>query len=341
MNPKPLFDIPWQALIDTAPDGVCLIDAEGTVRYANSAALTLLGLKPPDGAPAAEWLADLDDVKRDLLLKAIEEGRQVQLHLPRGEYQHLVFEAVPFADGSATLGCIRRAYEVEAAENMAILIHDLRLPLTSIIGYSKMLLTVSAESLSDMQRQFLHTIDRNVKRLESNLSAAQDMTRIDRAKVKLTLTSVSPSEVAMQVLGELAPLVEEKGHNVMLDFPDDLPPVQSDAERFKQILHIVLDNALKYTPPDGQIKLRGHAAGDLVQIDVIDNGIGISPAEQERIFTRFFRGEDERIREYHGLGLNLYIARGLTQLQGGQLWFESTPDQGSIFSFSLPSSNAT
>ncbi len=330
------FDIPWQKLIDNDPNGVCILDATGTVRYANAAALALLSLEAPNGAPAADWFADLGDLNRDLVLKTIKQYGEVRLHRPEAEIKYLVFAAEPLAEGSGILCRIHRDDEVEAAETMAILIHDLRLPLTSIMGYAKMLLTIDAESLSDMQSQFLNTIDRNVQRLEHNLSAVQDMTRIDRGKINLTLTCISPVDAGTQVLDELTGLVEEKGHDVTCDFPDDLPPVYADAERFRQTLRILLENAAKYTPPGGKIGLCGHETGDLVQIDLTDNGPGIPFAEQKKIFSKFFRGEDEKIREYHGLGLNLYIARGITLLQNGQLWFESTPGTGSKFSLTLP-----
>lgn len=329
-------DTPWRTLIDTAPDGLCVLAADGTVQYTNTAALTLLALPPPNGAPAAEWLANLDDRNRDLLLKAIQERSQVRLFLPDAEHKYLAFEAEPLPDGTGTLVRVHRDYEAEATETIATVVHELRLPLTSIMGYEKMLLMIGAESLTEMQRQFLDTIDRNVIRLNNDLSAVQDMTRIDRAKVTLTRTAQSLSDIAPLVLEEFQPLVEEKGHRVTLEFPDDLPPVCADAERLNQILRILLDNAFRYTPLGGQVTVLGHASGDVVQIDITDNGLGISTAEQEKVFSRFFRGEDERIREYPGLGLNLYIARGLAQLQGGQLWFESTPGQGSTFSFTLP-----
>jgi signal transduction histidine kinase len=328
--------IPWQKLIDTAPDGLCVLDAENRVQYTNAAALTLLGLPSPAGLPVAEWLADLGDQNCELLLKALEEGGQVRLHLPDGKHQYLVFEAQPLTDADGMLARVRRDYEVEASEIIALTVHELRIPMTSIMGYAKMLFTIGAESLSDMQRQFLDTIQRNVERLNNDLSAVQEMTRIDRAKLRFILTPQSVAKVAGLVLKKLGPLVEAKGQQVTLDLPDDLPHVYADAERLEQILYILLDNALKYTPAGGRIRVHGHAAGSLVQIDVTDNGMGISPAEQERIFSKFFRGEDERIREYTGLGLNLYIARGLVQLQGGQLWFDSTPGQGSTFSFTLP-----
>ena len=329
-------DVPWQTLIDTAPDGLCVLDADGTVRYANAAAQTLLGLPAPDGMPLIEWLADLGALKRDLLLRTIETGGQLRLHLTNGEHPHLLFDAAPLPGGKGTLGRVRRDYEAEASQVVALMVHDLRKPMTAIMGYAKMLLTIGAESLSDMQRQFLDTINRNVERLDDNLSAVQDMSRLDRAMLKLALAAQSPAEVAARVLDELNPLVEAQGHHVTLDFPGDLPYVHADAERLQQIFHILLDNALKYTPPGGHIKVQGRATGAWLQIDIIDSGIGIPTAEQEKLFTKFFRGEDELVNEHAGLGLNLYIARELLQLHAGQLWFESCPGQGSTFSFTLP-----
>jgi two-component system phosphate regulon sensor histidine kinase PhoR len=313
-----------------------ILDAGSTVQYANAAALALLGLPAPDGAPVAAWLADLGVLRSHLLLKTIKERSQARLYMPGAKYEHLFFKAEPLASEDGTLCRVRCDYEAEASEIIAILVHELRIPMTSIMGYAKMMLTIGAESLSDMQRQFLDTIDRNVKRLDSDLLAVQDMTRVDRAMVKLAPTPQFPANVAALALEELQPLVEEKGHHVTLDLPGDLLAVHADAERFEQIIHILLDNALKYTPTGGQISLRGHIADGLVQIDVVDNGVGIPAAEQEKIFQKFFRGEDERVRAYPGLGLNLYIARGLARLQGGQLWFESTGEQGSTFSLTLP-----
>jgi signal transduction histidine kinase len=185
------FDIPWQELVDAAPDGLCVLDGEGTVQYANPIALRLLGLAAPEGAPAAEWLGQLGDPHQTELLDVIERGGRLQLRLPNVDCQHLLVEAQPLMAEGGMVMRIRPDHEVEAAEAMAILIHDLRLPMTSIIGYARMLQTIDAESLSEMQHQFLDTIDRNVMRLDKDLKAAQDMTRIDRGQIRLTFTAQS------------------------------------------------------------------------------------------------------------------------------------------------------
>lgn len=336
----PELNIPWQELIDAAPDGVLLVDGSDRIRYANDATLKLLGLPEPDGEPITDWLAGLGEEHQQLLLRAIEASGQVTLFLPDTEHRYLLFEAEPLDAADGKVCRVRRDYEAAASEDIAIVVHDLRLPMTSIMGYTKMLTTVDTESLTDTQRLFLNTIHRNVKRLNRDLSAVQDMARIDRDKIRLTPTSQNSAEIAKMVLGELHPLVQQKTHGVTLEFPDDLPPVEADAEHFRQILHILLENALKYTPPNGQIKLVGRAVDHMVQIDVADNGLGIPIDEQSRIFSKFFRGEAEQIREYPGLGLSLYIAQGLAKLQRGQLWFRSTPGQGSTFSLTLPAYEA-
>jgi signal transduction histidine kinase len=329
------FDIPWQALIDAAPDGVFVLDADDTVQYANAATLTLLDLPAPDGTPLVEWLYDLGDLSRHLLLKTIQERGQVRIHLPDAKHPFLHIEAESL-EGGGVLCRVCRDHVGEAAETVAHIVHELRLPMTSIMGYAKMMMTIGAESLNDMQRQFLETIDRNVRRLDSDLLAVHDMTRVDRGIVKLSLAPRSPNVAAEQVLREFRALVEEKGHQVTLNLPEELPKVRADGDRFKQVFRILLDNALKYTPAGSQINLHGHVADGMVQIDVSDNGPGMPAADQEQVFEKFFRGEGEQIREHSGLGLNLYIARGMVELQGGRLWFESTQGQGSTFSFTLP-----
>ena len=330
------LEISWQALIDTSLDGLFVLDADEKVQYANAAALTLLGLPAPAGASVLEWLDKLGVMSRHLLHKTIQERGQVQLYLPDTEYESLSFQAEALPGGEGILCHVRRDHLADGAETLAHIVHELRLPLTSLMGYTKMLMTIGAESLNDMQRQFLETIDRNVKRLDGNLLSIHDMTRVDRGIVQLTPGPRTPAVAAEQVLKDFESLVEEKGHQITLEIAGDLPKVKTDAERFEQILHTLLDNALKYTPAGGKISLQGHVSDGMVQIDVVDNGLGLSEVEKEKVFEKFFRGESGLVREYTGLGLSLYIARGIAEFQGGQLWFKSIEGQGSTFSFTLP-----
>ena len=326
-------------MLDALHEGVILLDAGGDVRYANPAALDMLGLPAPDGAPVPveEWLAGLGDDYSRSLRTTIEERGQTGLPHPNVDRQYLRFEARPLPGSDDVICLVRRDQGYEAVEVIATLIHAIRTPMTAINGGTAMLKLIDAESLTDRQHQLVDTITRAAKRLESSLSAVGEMTRIDRDRITLKPEPQSPLKAVARALESFRSLAQEKNHHVTLDLPPDLPAVQADPERFEQVLHILLDNAFKYTPPGGQIHVRGRvASGGMVQIDVADDGLGIPAGEQERVFQKFFRGDDYRIHEYPGLGLHLYIARGLVELHGGRLWFESAEGEGSTFSFTLP-----
>jgi signal transduction histidine kinase len=330
------LEVPWQQLVETAREGVCVLDAQGRVQYANSSACALLNLAAPAGTPLAEWLSGLDGENQEAMLQLFRDGGQVRLDDVGTAGNYLRCEAERWADAGITVGRIYRDDAAEAAHTTGIMIHELRLPMTSIMGYAKMLLSMGAEDLTDLQRQFLNTINRNVERLNRDLSAMQEMSRLERRKLILTPVAQVVAASVRQVVETFESVIEEQGHQVVLDFPSDLPPVWADPERFQQVLRILLDNAVKYTPATSRIQVTGRSHDRVVQIDVQDNGPGIPAVEQRRIFTKFFRGEADAIRAHTGLGLGLCIARGLVELHGGKLWFESTRGEGSTFSFTLP-----
>lgn len=123
-----------------------------------------------------------------------------------------------------------------------------------------------------------------------------------------------------------------------LDAPKDLPPIQADADRVRQILGNLVNNAFNYTPHNGTILVNIHREKDEVQVDVQDNGVGIVSEDQARIFERFFRGEHPLVLSTPGTGLGLPIVRQLVEMHKGRIWMTSAgvPGEGSIFSFTLP-----
>jgi len=125
---------------------------------------------------------------------------------------------------------------------------------------------------------------------------------------------------------------------ISLDAPSKLPPVIGDGERIRQIMENLVDNAFNYTPSNGTIRINIHQQNGEVQVDVQDNGVGISPEDQSRIFDRFFRGEHPLVLATPGTGLGLPIVRQLVEMHNGHIWMTSTgvPGEGSTFSFTLP-----
>jgi signal transduction histidine kinase len=135
---------------------------------------------------------------------------------------------------------------------------------------------------------------------------------------------------------------ENKPMEVLLEAPRVLPPVLADAERVRQIIDNLVDNAYHYTPENGTIKVEMRSVnGTEVQVDVVDNGVGIAPADQERVFERFYRGEHPFVLATPGTGLGLSIVKQLVEMHNGRIWVtsEGVPGQGSTFSFTLPVSD--
>ena len=133
--------------------------------------------------------------------------------------------------------------------------------------------------------------------------------------------------------------IAQRNQTLALDLPE--PPLQVFADRLRtsQTVGNLLSNAHKYTPDGGALRIAVHSDAGRAIIDVIDNGLGISAADQQQLFSQFFRAEDSEVREQTGWGLGLSIVKMLVEAQGGEVWFESALRQGSRFSFSLPLAN--
>jgi signal transduction histidine kinase len=131
---------------------------------------------------------------------------------------------------------------------------------------------------------------------------------------------------------------ENKPMQLSLEIPSSLPWVHGDVERVQQVLAYLVSNAWNYTPKGGKVALNAHLLENEVQVDVVDNGIGIKPEDQPRIFERFYRGEDPLVLATAGTGLGLAIVKNLVEMHRGRIWFtsEGVPGKGSIFSFTLP-----
>jgi signal transduction histidine kinase len=235
-----------------------------------------------------------------------------------------------------------RLYQAVQDANLAkskfvsVVSHELRLPMTSIKGYTDLILQGMVGEISDQQREFLNVIRNNVERMRILVSDLSDVSRIETGRLNLEVGDVPLRTYVEQALTDLRPRLEEKSQSLTLDLPDDLPPLRADPNRLVQVLTNLLSNAWKYTPAGGQITVRANAEGDCVRVAVQDNGLGISPEDQAKLFSQFFRSEDARVREQSGWGLGLNVTRHLVELMGGSIGVESALDAGSTFWFTLP-----
>ncbi|MDQ3249899.1 MAG: PAS domain-containing sensor histidine kinase [Chloroflexota bacterium] len=215
--------------------------------------------------------------------------------------------------------------------------HELRNPLTSILGYVELLEEDEAQFEAE-HVQFIDTIKRSAQRVLSITNDLLDVTRIEAGNVELILRPTNLATLVEEAADELQLQVNAKQQRLFLDASDRLPLALCDPARTQQIVTNLLSNAIKYTPAAGEISIRLDAnvhAGFIV-LSIADTGIGIAQAEQASLFHSFFRASNSHLTRATGVGLGLNITRSLVELQGGRIWFSSELNQGSTFYVTIP-----
>jgi PAS domain S-box-containing protein len=221
-------------------------------------------------------------------------------------------------------------------EFVTLVSHELRTPLASIVGYTELLLGEEGGLLSTRQREWLSIIGHNADRLETLTNDLLDTARIEMGQIELKHTPLDLIPLIQDVARALRPQIARKGQWLTLELAAALPAVVGDADRIRQILTNLLSNALKYTPTGGRITVAAREDAGCVRVAVQDTGIGLTPSEQARLFTPFFRAQHDTAQRVGGTGLGLAITRTLVELHGGAITVTSLPGQGSTFSFTLP-----
>ena len=236
----------------------------------------------------------------------------------------------------------READEANAAKSifLANVSHELRTPLNAIIGYSEML----HDELGDpgavdreSHRSDLDKITLSGRQLLALIDDILDLSKIETGKMDLHCERFQPEEVLRQVCDGLAPLVREKKNRLQLDLAPALPALNSDATKFRQVLVNLLSNASKFT--DGgtiTVRARRAEAPYALSVAVVDTGIGMSEAQQARVFEAFVQAEPDTSAAYGGTGLGLAICRDFCELMGGRISVTSAPGKGSTFTVELP-----
>jgi two-component system phosphate regulon sensor histidine kinase PhoR len=218
--------------------------------------------------------------------------------------------------------------------------HELRTPLTAIQGYLETLLGGALED-REHARPFLETAFRHTQRLGRLLNDLTDLSNIELGKVTLRREPTRLEEIVDSALAIIQPRAESGRVTLETALPDDLPEVDADRDRLAQILINLVDNAVKYTPAAGRVRVGARAVGaDMVEVEVADTGVGIPRADLPRITERFYRVDKARSRELGGTGLGLAIVKHLVIAHGGELTIDSEPGQGTTVRFSLPTAAA-
>jgi signal transduction histidine kinase/CheY-like chemotaxis protein len=243
-------------------------------------------------------------------------------------YQQLEQQSVALAEASR-----------HKSEFLASMSHELRTPLNAVIGFSEVLLERMFGDLNERQEDYLEDIHSAGRHLLALLGDILDLSKIEAGRMELDLTTFPIDDILVQALSLVRERAALHGIRLTLEAADGLGLVTADELRLKQVLLNLLSNAVKFTPDGGSIVVRAWRDAEEVDVTVTDTGIGIAPADQERIFDSFQQGE-RSASSSEGTGLGLTLSRRIVELHGGRLWVTSTPGEGSTFGISVPQPDA-
>jgi signal transduction histidine kinase len=224
------------------------------------------------------------------------------------------------------------------SEFVATVSHDLRTPLTSIQGYIELLPQIGP--LNRRQEKFVRRVESMLASITELINDLLDIRRIE-AELNLEMELCDLSEIINDVLGRLEHHAEGKAQDLRREIPEALPLVRGNPQRLAQVVDNLVINAIKYTQVGGRIAVSAIGDQGHVVVNVSDNGPGIPPEEQPRIFDKFYRVESEEVTGVAGTGLGLAIVKAIVEKHQGRVWVESQPGVGSTFSFILPAVEST
>lgn len=260
-----------------------------------------------------------------------------------GDLAFLEALAAQVAPAIHTILLTKKVKRVEDArgEFISLVTHQLRVPLTAMSGYADMILSGMVGPLTDRQEAFLHTMRRNVDRMNELISALGEINRIDANRRLFETTDFDLSAALEAAIIKQQADLEARNQELVVDAEIDLPSVKGDRKAIIQVFSRLLDNASRYAPEGSMIQVRLSRKNGFAYTEIIDEGIGISAADQKQLFTLFFRSDDPAVRQHVGWGLSLPLARKIIEAQGGELGYRSQFGRGSTFFFKIPLSSGT
>jgi signal transduction histidine kinase len=222
------------------------------------------------------------------------------------------------------------------SEFLAAMSHELRTPLNCIIGFSELLRDDPADDPGAARRRhFMNNINDSGRHLLNLVNDILDLAKVEAGRMKLHPTSFELTSSLHAIAGAIIPLAEKKGLTLETHPAPEAITIWADERKFRQVLYNLLSNAVKFTPEGGQVTMTVRAVDDAVEVVVADTGVGISPEEQKSLFEPFQQLGSSASRD-EGTGLGLALTRRLVELQGGRIWVESTPGEGTRLCFTVP-----
>ncbi|MFP4345660.1 MAG: ATP-binding protein [Anaerolineales bacterium] len=340
------------AIFESMVEGLLVSDSDGNVLLMNKAAEEILHTSREQVLGQELTLlvekAALESTVQPELLVTLDEPLNTLFDM--GDRKIRVNAAPVRMEDGARLGVaallqdVTREYLAEEAkrEFIASISHELRTPLTAIKGYAELLLSDIGGRIPPTVRQFVGVIRENALRMNFITNNLISVAEVERGKFGLSYQTVKLPSLLREVVGRYKERIQDRQLTVQLDLPEDLPRVEIDPHRVRQILDNLLSNAVKFTYPEGHVVVGVRSVQDSLgdpdffSLWVADTGVGIKPEEQPHIWERFYRADNPLSLEAGGLGIGLTIVKALAEAHGGRVWVQSTPDEGSTFTVLLP-----
>jgi PAS domain S-box-containing protein len=343
------------ATIDNSADGVMILDAAGQIQVFNRALAHITGWNAEEALKHSpdQVLVLHDRQDRPVSLpqppahrtSAVEARSYVEGDVVRrgGPPLTVGVTTTPLYDDDGDLARVilnvvditrfRQAEELKSTF-VSVVSHELKTPVALIKGYAETLRREDADWDRETVHESLGVIAEEADHLTHLIDSLLEASRIQAGGLKLKWTDVYLPRLAEKVVDGFR--TQTNIHTFELDFPSDFPPAWGDPERLREVLSNLVSNAVKYSPDGGTVWIGGRTDHTGLTVYVADQGIGIPPEEQGRVFDRFHRVDSGLRRRTEGTGLGLYLVKAIVEAHGGRVWVESAPGRGSIFMFTLP-----
>jgi two-component system phosphate regulon sensor histidine kinase PhoR len=342
-----------EALLQSIGEGVFAVDSRGCLIQFNRRAEDLTGIearqaisRPYREVLRFEKLPMANFVERAMQLRReVHIGGEAALVRPDGTQVAVSILASPIMEDDSVKGCIvtlrdareQRALDQMKTEFISLASHQLRTPLTGLRWYASTLAEGQAGGLNPQQQGLMKEIEACIDQMVGLVDDLLDVSRLDQGILALSLAPLSLAEIAADVAKKLESKASEFRVSVVVD--DSLasaPSVLGDKRLLTEVFTNLVDNAIKYTPKNGKVKVAAYQEGPDVVVSVTDTGVGISSADAEKLFKKFSRIENPLSNRERGTGLGLYFAKGVVEMHRGRIWVRSIEGKGSTFFVGLP-----
>ena len=325
----------FDTIFNNIADGVIILDKQAHIVLINQAAAQAFSVTVESvfGKLVAQALPHPD--LQSLLGRSAEEGLKYhEINFDDGRVFNAHYTFIPNVGSAITLQDISYLKELDHIKSDFVhtVSHDLRSPLTSVLGYAELIGRTG--SLNEHQTEFMARLQSSIRDITSLVNDLLDIGRLE-AGFDTRREIVQLENILVYTLDVLGGQLSAHELTVRFDPDPNLPPLKANPLRLRQMLDNLIGNALKYTPPGGEIRIRLRAEGGQVILQVSDNGPGIPLTDQPHIFEKFFRGENVP-DGVSGSGLGLAIVKSIVDSHQGRIWVESTLGQGSTFFVVLP-----